>query len=124
MLLSQMRGPTMKKARVAQGVGLLSLPDEILADIACESLCWRSKEYYSDWVSAAMTCKRLRDVQLPNFITVHNWKSKASLEATAPSAARTQYMCRVYCSNLTHMELTGCECNRLALLATVWCPHS
>ncbi|CAL5219920.1 g1851 [Coccomyxa viridis] len=106
----------MKKARVAQGVGLLSLPDEILANIARESLCWRSKEYYSDWVSAAMTCKRLRDVQLPNFITVHNWESlkwhlKRSQYVKHVTIMLKAWPCKAHRRRKLSKELMEVSCN-------------
>ena len=79
LALSWIRDSTMKMARMAQEVGLFRLPDDLLARIAFDSRCEENKWRYSDWARATETCKRLRDVQLPDLIVFHNWKSEASL---------------------------------------------
>ncbi len=89
---------------MAQEVGLLALPEEILAKVAFDTRCLGDKECYSNWARATTTCKRLRDVQLPTFIAGCNWESKVSLESHRLSAACTQYMCRVCYHCLTQMN--------------------
>ena len=72
----------MKAARMSQGVGLLSLPDELLAKVAVGTFCYIDAKPYNDWVSAAMACKRLRDLQLSSHIYVKEYTSEASHRPT------------------------------------------
>ncbi len=56
---------TINERRRAQEVGLLSLPDELLAKIALETRDWEEHEPLIHWVEASSTCKRLWELQLP-----------------------------------------------------------
>ena len=64
---------------MACNIGLLSLPDEILARIAefTHNYCERHNEL-KYWARAASLCKRLSEVQLCSGQAIHNCRSEAS----------------------------------------------
>ena len=54
---------------------ILSLPDHVLEMIAAKTATSLS-EYETSWGAAAMTCKRLHNVQLPaEYVAVHDYQS-------------------------------------------------
>ena len=63
---------------MAEEVGLLSLPDEILAKIACKTEQSDDVERLGQWAIASTTCRRLSELQLSGFPIIKSWKSKAS----------------------------------------------
>ena len=58
-------------------VSLLSLPDDLLADVAYKTRNWQDKEEYRSWAFAASTCKRLWKLQLPFSIWIDKWENEA-----------------------------------------------
>lgn len=65
--------------RMAQEAGLLSLPDKLLTRIALRTNDQRpGSEPFKDWARAALTCKRLWELQLVFDPTIRKYEGKAS----------------------------------------------
>ena len=66
----------MKQGRTLQRMGLLSLPDELLTEVALKT-CKGDNRQFMHWAKAALTCKRLCKLQLcpERTVTIRHWQS-------------------------------------------------
>ncbi len=74
----QMEGQKMAQKRTAQQVGMLSLPDVLLTEIALKT-CKGDDKQLRDWAKATLTCKRLCDLQLCSertITSIRRWQSE------------------------------------------------
>ena len=76
--------------RMGQGVGLLSLPDELLSEIALET-CKCDDMQFRGWAKTASTCKRLYELQVASDCTVAVIR-KCKSEARTPYYLDTLYL--------------------------------